>query len=247
MSIRYGQFCPVAKAAEVLGERWTILIVRELLLGSIRFNDLQRALSQISPTLLTKRLNQLQDGGLVLRKTSRKPKRTEYHLTSAGRELLPVVVSLAEWGMKWARGQMSDDELDVELLMHDFSRRIDETQLPGGVTVIQFVFPGLAKFACWWIVLEENGGRELCVDDPGKPVDVQVSSDLRTMTEIWAGDTEIQAATKDGRLQLSGNPALTRTIAAWLRIGLFAHVRPRRDGSVLRDAVAEKDEPPTSV
>lgn len=229
MIFRYGQFCPVAKAAEVLGERWTILIIRELLLGSNRFSDLQRALSQISPTLLTKRLNQLQDCELVIRKTLPKQKRTEYHLTSAGLELLPVVVSLGEWGMKWARGQMSDDELDVELLMHDFSRRIDETQLPGGVTVIQFVFPGLAKFACWWIVLEENGGRNLCVDDPGKEVDVQVRSDLRTMTEIWAGDTEIRAAKKDGRLQLSGNPALIRTMSAWLRIGLFAHVRPHRD------------------
>jgi DNA-binding HxlR family transcriptional regulator len=232
MSIRYGQFCPVAKAAEVLGERWTILIIRELLLGSNRFSDLQRALSQISPTLLTKRLNQLQDGGLVIRKTLPKQKRTEYHLTPPGRELLPVVVSLGEWGMKWARGQMSDDELDVELLMHDFSRRIDETQLPGGVTVIQFVFPGLAKFASWWVVLEENVGRNLCVDDPGREVDVQIRSDLRTMTEIWAGDTEIRVAKRDGRLQLSGDAALIRTLPAWLRIGMFAHVRPHRDPSV---------------
>ncbi len=113
--------------------------------------------------------------------------------------------------------------------------------------MIQFVFPALAKFDCWWIVLEENGGRNLCVDDPGKEVDVQVRSDLRTMTEIWAGDTEIQAAKKDGRLQLSGNPALIRTMPAWLRIGLFAHVRPRRDGSVLRHAVAETDEAPMGL
>ncbi len=153
MSIRYGQFCPVAKAAEVLGERWTILIIRELLLGTTRFSDLQRALSQISPTLLTKRLNQLQDCGLVIRKKLPQQRRTEYHLTPAGRELLPVVIGLGEWGMKWARGQMSDDELDVELLMHDFSRRIDETQLPGGRTVIKFVFTGPRSSrtggSCW--------------------------------------------------------------------------------------------------
>src|SRR5258707_383204 len=109
MSTRYGQFCPVAKAAEVLGERWTILIVRELLMGTTRFNHFQRTLSQISPTLLTKRLNQLQDAGLVIRKHLPEQRRTEYHLTPAGRELLPVVVGLGEWGMKWARGQMSDD------------------------------------------------------------------------------------------------------------------------------------------
>lgn len=226
MSIRYRQFCPVAKAAEVLGERWTILIIRELLMGTTRFSDFQRALSQISPTLLTKRLNQLQDCGLVIRKKLPEQRRTEYHLAPAGRELLPVVAGLGEWGMKWARGQMSDDELDVELLMHDFSRRIDGTQLPGGRNVIKFVFNGLAKFAHWWIVLEEKGERELCVINPGKEVDVQLRSDLRTMTEIWAGDTLIPAAKKDGRLQLSGNPALIRTLSSWLRIGTFAHVRP---------------------
>jgi DNA-binding HxlR family transcriptional regulator len=229
MSIRYGQFCPVSKAAEVLGERWTILIIRELLMGTTRFSDLQRALSQISPTLLTKRLNQLQDSGLVIRKKMPEQRRTEYHLAPAGRELMPVVAGLGEWGMKWARGQMSDDELDVELLMHDFSRRIDETQLPGGRNVIRFVYNGLAKFAHWWIVLEENGRRELCVINPGKGVDIELRSDLRTMTEIWAGDTLITTAKKDGRLKLSGDPALIRTLESWLRIGSFAHVRPDPD------------------
>jgi hypothetical protein len=123
---------------------------------------------------------------------------------------------------------MSDDELDVELLMHDFSRRIDETQLPGGRTVIKFVFNGLTEFANWWIVLEANGERELCVNNPGKPVDVELRSDLRTMTEIWAGDREIRMAKNDGRLKLSGNPVLIRTVASWLRIGLFASVRPAK-------------------
>jgi DNA-binding HxlR family transcriptional regulator len=229
MSIRYGQFCPVAKAAEVLGERWTILIIRELLLGTTRFTELQRALSQISPTLLTKRLNQLQDCGLVIRKKMPEQRRTEYYLTPAGKDLMPVVTGLGEWGMKWARGQMSDDELDVELLMHDFSRRIDETQLPGGRTVIKFVFSGLSQFAHWWIVLEENGERELCVNNPGKGVDIELRSDLRTMTEIWAGDTEIRTAKENGRLQLTGNPVLIRTLPSWLRIGMFANVRPHSD------------------
>lgn len=229
MSIHYGQFCPVAKAAEVLGERWTILIIRELLLGTTRFSDLQRALSQISPTLLTKRLNQLQDCGLVVRKKMPEQRRTEYHLAPAGRELLPVVVGLGEWGMKWARGQMSDDELDVELLMHDFSRRLDETQLPGGRTVIKFVFSGLTQFAHWWIVLEANGERELCLNNPGKGVDIELRSDLRTMTEIWAGDTQIRTVKENGRLKLSGNPVLIRTLASWLRIGMFANVRPHSD------------------
>lgn len=228
MSIRYGQFCPVSKAAEVLGERWTILIIRELLLGTTRFIDFQRALSQISPTLLTKRLSQLQECGLVIRKTLPDQRRTEYQPMPAAKELKPVIFALGEWGMKWARGQMNDDELDVELLMYDLHRRIDVTQLPGGRTVIKFLFRGLPKFGHWWIVLE-NGAPELCVDNPGKEVDVHLITDLRTMAHIWAGDMEIRAARKTGQLQLTGNPVLIRTVSAWLRPGLFAHVRPHAE------------------
>lgn len=225
MSIKYGQFCPVSRAAEVLGERWTILIIRELLSGASRFNDIQRGLSQISPALLTKRLTQLQDCGLVIKKTLPKQRRTEYYLSLAGRELEPIVLGMAEWGMRWARGQMTDDELDVQLLMSDLNRRLDRTKLPGGRTVIRFVFTGLPKFAHWWIVLggEEN---ELCVEHPGSEADVTLQSDLRTMTEIWAGDLMIAVARKAGRLSAQGDPDLVRTLSQWLRPGMYAHVRP---------------------
>ena len=230
MNIRYGQFCPIAKAAEVLGERWTILIIRELLVGTTRFSDLQRGLSQISPTLLTKRLTQLQDCGLVVRKNVPRQRRIEYYLTPAGRELMPIILGLADWGMKWARGQMSDAELDVELLMQDFSRRIDHNHLTGGRTVIQFIFSGLSKFERWWIVIEANNERELCVDNPGKEVDVVIRSDVRTMAEIWAGDSQIPAMKKAGRLHVSGDSFLIRTMASWLRPGMSAHVRPTPNG-----------------
>lgn len=226
MSIRYGQFCPIAKAAEVLGERWTILLIRELLLGTARYSDFQRALSQISPTLLTKRLNQLVDCGLVERKTPAGQQRAEYHLTPAGRELEPVVLGLGQWGMKWARGQMRADELDVQMLMYDLCRRIDPDHLPPGRNVIGFSFTGLPKFAHWWIVIEPDRERELCVDHPGKPVDLQIRTDVRTLVEIWARDTEISAAKKSGRLQLSGSTLLARTLPAWLRPGLLADIRP---------------------
>lgn len=229
MNLRYGQFCPTAKAAEVLGERWTILIVRELLLGTKRYSDFQRALSQISPTLLTKRLNQLADCGLVVRQTGTPNRRPEYELSPAGKELGPVILGLGEWGMKWARGQMRDEELDVHLLMYDYCRRIDVTALPEGRLVVAFTFPGLPKFAHWWIVIEENRDRELCVDHPGKEVDVQIRSDVRTMVEIWAGDTELKAALKAGRLQVTGKPALIRTLSSWLRGGSLSHIRPHPD------------------
>lgn len=229
MSLKYGQFCPVAKAAEVLGERWTLLIIRELLLGTSRFSDFQRALSQISPSLLTKRLNQLVDSELVVRRKAPNQRRSEYHLTPAGRELGPIVMGLGEWGMRWARGRMSDAELDVELLMFDLRRRIDSSELPDGRNVVHFAFRGLEQFDNWWIVV--NGEeKELCIDHPGGEVDLSIVTDLRTLTEIWAGDTDTTQAQGDGRLALRGSPLLRRTIGRWLRGGIFAHVRPGTHG-----------------
>jgi DNA-binding HxlR family transcriptional regulator len=226
MSIRYGQICPVSKAAELLGERWTLLIIRELVLGTTRFNDFQRALSQISPTLLTKRLNQLEEAGLLVRKTIPNQQRIEYHPTAASKELKPIILGLGEWGMRWARGQMNDDELDVEMLMYDLQRRIDAEQLPGGRTVIKFLFRTLPKFGQWWIVIEPDGTRVLCVHNPRAPVDIELVTDLRTISHVWAGDMDIRMAKDTGRLELKGNPILIRTITSWLRPGTFAHIRP---------------------
>ena len=227
MSKRYGQICPVSKAAEVLGERWTLLIIRELVLGTTRFNDFQRALSQISPTLLTKRLNQLEEAGLLIRKTMPDQRRAEYHPTAAGKELKPIILGLGEWGMRWARGQMNDDELDVEMLMYDLQRRIDSTQLPGGRTVIKVSFHKLPKFAHWWIVIEPDGSRVLCVNNPRVPVDIEIITDLRTLSHVWAGDMDLRMAKNMGRLELKGDSNLIRTISAWLRPGTFAHIRPQ--------------------
>jgi DNA-binding HxlR family transcriptional regulator len=226
MSIRYGQICPVSKAAELLGERWTLLIIRELVLGTTRFNDFQRALSQISPTLLTKRLNQLEEAGLLVRKTMPGQKRIEYYPTAASKELKPIILGLGEWGMRWARGQMNDDELDVEMLMYDLQRRIDASQLPGGRTVIKFLFRALPKFGHWWIVIEADGTRVLCVHNPRVPVDIELITDLRTMSHVWAGDMDIRMAKDMGRLQLKGDSNLMRTISSWLQPGTFAHIRP---------------------
>jgi hypothetical protein len=132
---------------------------------------------------------------------------------------------MGEWGMRWARGQMTDDELDVELLMYDLRRRIDGTKLPGGQTVLHFSFTGLEKFPHWWIVVD-SGEKELCVSHPGKPTDLTITTSLRTLTEIWAGDTEIRQAKQEGRLRLEGSPLLARSIGEWLQIGAFAHIRP---------------------
>ena len=128
----YGQFCPVAKATEVIGEKWTMLVLRELLLGTTRFSDFQRSLSRMSPTLLTKRLRQLEESGILIRKRLSGQKGYEYRLTEAGKELSPLIEVLAVWGMRWARSQLTDDELDVEFLMRELQRRLHVDHLPDG-------------------------------------------------------------------------------------------------------------------
>jgi len=224
---RYGQFCPISKAVEVLGERWSLLVVRELLLGRSQFNQLQRALPRISPTTLSKRLAELQAHGLVLRKRLPAQDSYEYRLTAAGRELYPVVMQVGEWGMRWMRSRMEDDELDVGVLMSDIERRLDTAKLPSGQSVLQFKFTDLGEFADWWIKV--NGDHvELCLDDPGYEIDVYFTSDLRTLTEVWMGDLPLERARSSGRLKIVGRPAYLKNLPAWFRLHVLSGIRPAR-------------------
>lgn len=225
--IEYSQFCPVSKTAEVLGEKWTLLIVRELVLGATRFSQIQRAIPRISPTVLNKRLAELQTHGVIVRKRIPEQKGFEYQLTESGRELYPLILQMAQWGMRWARRTMSDDELDVELLMADIQRRIDPSKLPGGRTVLKFNYTGLNNFAEWWVKIS---GRnvELCLDDPGDEVDVYFTTNLRTMTEVWMGDLLLRKAQADGRLKIVGASTLLRNISSWFPLHLYADIRPKQ-------------------
>ena len=226
--MEYGQFCPVAKAAEILGEKWTTLIVRELMMGATRFNELQRGLSLISPTLLTKRLNELADAGVILKRKIQGQRGHEYLLTAMGRELLPLVEQMGEWGMRWARGSMSDAELDVELLMVYLQRSIDAGQLQGNENVIRFKFSDLQKMGDWWLVVTP-GNTDVCVQDPGKDVDVYFATDLRTMIRVWMGDISYRAAVNDGRMKIVGHEALIRDVKRWLIPSVFAGIPPAQE------------------
>ncbi len=221
----YGQFCPVSKATEIIGEKWTLLILREMLLGTNRFNDFQRSMSRISPTILNKRLKMLEEKGIVLKKRLSGQKGYKYRLTPMGKELEPIVEHVAVWGQRWARGQMTDDELDVELLMWDIQRRIDHKNLPDGETVLCFIFSDLDKYKRWWLVIG-NDDVDLCTEDTGKDVDLFVSSDLRTMVEVWQGDTDLAAAIRDERILATGAKGLLRSMPSWFQLCSFAHVKP---------------------
>jgi DNA-binding HxlR family transcriptional regulator len=219
----YGQFCPVAKASDIIGERWTVLILRELLLGTTRYNDFQRGLSRISPTLLSKRLKMLEDKGLIVRKRLPGARSHEYHLTACGRELEPLIEHLAVWGMRWARGQMTDIELDVEFLMWDLQRRLQSERLPDGETVLCFTFDELNKFKTWWLVAHEND-VDLCSEDPGKEVHLYINSTVRDLANVWRGDVPMKKALREKRIRTHGNTHLTRTMPDWLGICLYANI-----------------------
>ncbi|RDH82298.1 MAG: transcriptional regulator [endosymbiont of Galathealinum brachiosum] len=223
--MEYGQFCPIAKATEVLGEKWTILIVREILMGGTRFNMLQRGLSLISPTMLSKRLDSLEEAGLILKRKIPNQKGYEYFPTKSCEELLPIIKTLGDWGMRWARENLPDKDCDVELLMLYLKRSINIDNLIGNQTVIRFKFTNLTEHATWWITVE---GEEvdICDTDPGKDIDIYFTTDVRTMVKIWMGDTTYKREMKNDTLKVVGHTALVNTISSWMADSMYADLQP---------------------
>ena len=223
----YGQFCPVAKAAEVVAERWTPLVIRELLAGSRRFSDIQRGVPLMSSSLLSRRLRDLQQAGIVERVPGTGPRSSEYVLTEAGRELRPIVELLGVWGQRWVSHDLDRSELDASLLMWDMRRGLDGDRMPTGQTVIQFTFTdGPAAKRNWWLVAN-RGDVDLCLTDPGHEVDLRVRSDVRSLVDVWMGHVAIGDALRAGGIALEGPRTLVRAFPQWLRLSVFAeHARP---------------------
>jgi DNA-binding HxlR family transcriptional regulator len=222
--MNYGQFCPISKATEILGERWTILIVRELLMGGRRFSELQRGLGDISPALLTARLKSLEAEGLVVRRRINGRRGHEYFPTPACEELEPIILALGEWGLCWAKNTLATDYMNVEMLMLYLERSIDPTHLPGGQAVIRFKFGDLPKHRDWWLLVRD-GNIDVCITDPGRDIDVFFSTTARTMSELWMGDRSYRDAVLSGDLIIEGDLALTRHISSWLRPSIFANAK----------------------
>jgi DNA-binding HxlR family transcriptional regulator len=224
----YGQFCPVAMASEIICSRWTPLILRELLSGSVRFNDLRRGVPRMSPTLLSKRLKELEQAGVIETRPTSHSGIVEYHLTQAGQELRSFVMSLGIWGQRWVETQLSLKNLDPSLLMWDMRRSLDLTPMPARRSTIQFHYPELpASRQYYWLVIE-NRLVDLCPVDPGYEVDMFVECSLRTMTAIWMGLTSVQAELDAGRLELSGDKTLARSMQQWLGLSPFAKEKNRK-------------------
>ncbi|HEY5793843.1 MAG TPA: helix-turn-helix domain-containing protein [Bosea sp. (in: a-proteobacteria)] len=222
----YGQFCPVSMASEILCSRWTTLVVRELLCGSTRFNDLRRGLPKMSPALLSKRLKQLQQAGVVT--VSRKASGSvEYGLSEAGEELQPLIMGLGQWAQRWMESRLTLKNLDPSLLMWDMRRSLNVKALPERRCTIQFLYVELPPSQqSWWLVVED-GVVDLCNFDPGHELDLLVKSSLRTMTAIWMGLTTIKKEADNGQMQVEGDLLLARSMQGWLGLSAFAQ-EPRR-------------------
>jgi DNA-binding HxlR family transcriptional regulator len=229
----YGQFCPVALAAEIFCSRWTALIVRELLCGSTRFNELRRGMPRVSPTLLSRRLKELEQAGIVSSRPAAPSGTFDYVLTEAGEDLRPVVMGLGIWGARWTKTDLSLKNLDPSLLMLDMQRFLETRLFPPRRCTVRFHFPenGKADQVRWLVV--ENGAVDVCNVDPGFDVDLYVECPLRTMTAIWMGFAGVRQEIDAGRLELAGDRALADSMQQWLGLSKFAgeQKRVRSDGT----------------
>jgi DNA-binding HxlR family transcriptional regulator len=216
----YGQFCPVAMAAEIFCTRWTPLILRELLCGSRHFNDLKRGVPRISPTLLSKRLKEMQQSGIVTC-IEGAGGATEYQLTQAGEDLRGLVMALGFWGTQWVDTRKSLQKLDAGLLMWDMRRHLNPTPIPPRRSTIQFHYPELHARRDWWLVVEQRE-VDLCQTDPGFEVDLYVECPLKSMTKIWMGLATVKSEIEADRMVLSGDKDIARSMQSWLGLSPFA-------------------------
>ena len=223
----YGQFCPVAMAAEIFCSRWTALILREMYCGTRRFNDLRKGVPRMSPSLLSKRLVEMREAGII-REVSLPKGGKEYELTEAGEELKPIVMAMGFWGQRWVESKVSLKNLDPSLLMWDMRRWLDPKPLPKRRCTIAYQFNETARARQnWWLVVEPSGKVDLCLSDPGYEVDLIVAGSLRAMTAVWMGVTTVKKEVEAGELDIQGDKAIASAMQEWLGLSPFAKEKSR--------------------
>ncbi len=226
MHQEYGQFCPVALSSEVLAERWTLLVVRELLAGAHRFNEIRRGVPRLSPTLLKERLRTLERAGIVERIDSGNTRGRDYRLTPAGEELRAVVAAIGQWGQRWAR-DIRPADLDPGWLVWAMHRRLNTEAMPAGRTVIEIEFSDSPRQRRFWLV-QSRGRVDVCLKDPGFEPTVRVVTRVRTMAEVWRGIRPIREEIRSGRLQVRGAPVACRAFPGWLLLSVYASTKRAR-------------------
>ncbi len=210
----YGQYCPVARALEVVGDRWSLLIVRDLLLGSRGFNELERHLPGISRSILAQRLRLLERGGVIARELGADGRARAYGLTESGRELKPVVASFREWGGRWATEDPRPAELDPAWLLTSMVQRRRPAELPPRRVVVECRFRG-GRRSLVWLVLDSRGGSEVCLKDPGFPVDLVIAAEVRAFFRLFIGRLSRAEADRRGLVRMDGPRELVRRFPSW--------------------------------
>jgi DNA-binding HxlR family transcriptional regulator len=217
----YSQFCPVAKGAEIFNERWTPLIIREMMCGSKRFNELKHGNPMMSPSLLSQRLKFLEEAGVIEKKIG-KGGSAEYFLTQAGRDLGEVVVRLGLWGLKWARSRLTQEDYDPQLLMWDIRRRIDTSTFPPRRIVISFMFQDMpSNRRAYWLMVD-RGEVDLCVKYPGFDVDLEFVTTSKSMADVWMGHTTLKREIREKNIILNGGRELKNSIDDWFTYSVFS-------------------------
>ncbi|MEL7526255.1 MAG: helix-turn-helix domain-containing protein [Pseudomonadota bacterium] len=217
----YGQYCPLALAAEVLCERWTLLVISRVIDGCTRFNEIHRGVPKISATLLSQRLSSLEHAGLITRRALENGRGFAYELTDAGRDLDPIIMSLAVWGQKWSR-DMETEDLDPAFLAWSMHTRLNVDAMPEERIVMEFAFSGTHKgFSRFWLVVED-GEVDMCLKYPGFEEDLSISSDIRRFVEAWRGMRDLRSEIAHGHITVVGQEKYRRALPDWLMLSALA-------------------------
>lgn len=227
--LRTDAHCPANKAADILGDRWVLRIVRALVMGATRYSDLDMAIPNISPAVLSGRLKQLAENGIIVRRETAGSRAATYHLTPSGRELAPLVKYLAVWGLRWGKRAIKERDFDIGALMWDVHMSLRANELPDGETVISIAFPDVERFPRWWIVAQGNS-IDLCSDNPGKDVDVYLTCPVAELVSIWQGQRDVREAMASGVLLMEGRADLLQTVDNWIPVSPVALELSAKEG-----------------
>ena len=219
----YGQYCPIARGAEIFAERWTPLIIRNLYLGCSGFSEILEGAPGLSRSLLSQRLEQLERVGIVETSTKSNGRGHHYQLTRSGHDLFTVCRSLGEWGARWL--EIAPEHLDPFVALWSMCRALRRDQLPNRRVVIRFDFSGGPRRERYWLLIE-RGETEICKTSPGLDEDLYVAAEAEAFVRWHAGRLSWTEATGEGRIQLDGSPSLARAFPTWNARSMFAHVRP---------------------
>lgn len=221
---KIGSLCPTLKATDILGDKWTLLLLRELFLGNHRYNAFHSALPRISPTVLSNRLKTMEKNGLIIHKKDMGKNRGRYYLTQSGKELAPIMDQLARWGLRWARDQLCDLDIDVGSFMWDFHRTLKTDQLPDGEHIFCVILNDLPEANKWWMIAKGDS-VDLCNDDPGYDVSVYISSTLNSLAEVWRGDEKLEPHINNKKITITGAHYLQSRVQSWFPFSRYVDVQ----------------------